>query len=309
MRKRLRTLPAPPLARPPLPRWVRASLASEGVGAIEFLSGAALALMDVPVRDEHLIGSLWRQRLALRCVAALARLQGRGEDEATLRDHLYLTRPGHDPGPAGRLLTAWRVLAEPAGLRAETWPARLPLLFEVAGPDLEEAIAVARTQRAGQGDPVAAAASVATATLQMLPRQPVLALWLAEAVLAQRLGWPAAVPLLGAQLSRSDLRAASSDPAAWNRACHRAYARAAASALDLHSELTRAAIRLLAVAPQLRSKDADRTIARLLSEDALAAGAGPGASDRSGRRLFERLVTLGGVRELTGRSSFRLYGL
>jgi hypothetical protein len=50
-------------------------------------------------------------------------------------------------------------------------------------------------------------------------------------------------------------------------------------------------------------------VATLLSEDAQPARGGQTASDRSSRRLFERLVSLGVVRELTGRPTFRLYGL
>jgi hypothetical protein len=50
-------------------------------------------------------------------------------------------------------------------------------------------------------------------------------------------------------------------------------------------------------------------LAILLVEDAQPATAGKAASDRSTRRLFERLVSLGAARELTGRPTFRLYGL
>jgi hypothetical protein len=50
-------------------------------------------------------------------------------------------------------------------------------------------------------------------------------------------------------------------------------------------------------------------VAILLAEDAQPADAGKTASDRSTRRLFERLVSLGAMHELTGRTTFRLYGL
>ena len=72
-----------------------------------------------------------------------------------------------------------------------------------------------------------------------------------------------------------------------------------------YAELARRADRLLAAAPKLRGRDADRIVGVLLMEDAQPAAAGK-ASDRSTRRLFERVVALGAARELTGRSSFRL---
>jgi hypothetical protein len=91
-----------------------------------------------------------------------------------------------------------------------------------------------------------------------------------------------------------------------------AQARAALRAVDLSAELGRRSERLLAVAPKLRAKAADTVVDRLLDEDALAASRGDkkiGMSDRGLRRLFDRLVELGAVRELSGRPTFRIYGL
>ncbi len=68
--------------------------------------------------------------------------------------------------------------------------------------------------------------------------------------------------------------------------------------------------RVHAAAPQLRAKGASGVIKALLDDDAvLSSGHDGSMSDRGRRRLFDRLVALGAVRELTGRATFRLYGL
>jgi len=87
---------------------------------------------------------------------------------------------------------------------------------------------------------------------------------------------------------------------------------AAASALDLAADLSRRSEILLGVASKLRAKPAAKIVDLLLSEDCVspaeAARHAP-MTDRAARRLFDRLLTLGAVRELSGRPSFRLYGL
>ncbi|MEK4031955.1 DUF1403 family protein [Methylocystis sp. IM3] len=94
-----------------------------------------------------------------------------------------------------------------------------------------------------------------------------------------------------------------------------AAARANAAAMKLcpqAAELARRSQKLLSVAPMLRAKGARRVVDMLLADDGVtpaAAAARAGLSDRAARRLFDRLVMLGAVRELTGRDTFRIYGL
>jgi hypothetical protein len=71
----------------------------------------------------------------------LARQAGRTEDEAALRDAWYL-RNGNDPGPGGRILSAWRALSERAALPWENWPGVLSAAFELRqDAALEEVVA------------------------------------------------------------------------------------------------------------------------------------------------------------------------
>ena len=64
------------------------------------------------------------------------------------------------------------------------------------------------------------------------------------------------------------------------------------------------------MAPKLRAKAADAVLEKILSNDAIVASEKiAGMSDRGLRRLFDRLVELGAVRELSGRAAFRIYGI
>jgi hypothetical protein len=138
-----------------------------------------------------------------------------------------------------------------------------------------------------------------------------LAAWLADAVLAQRLKWPFALPLLAAPwFAGGGRRRGGDDVDGPEGAIVFAYAKGAAQAVDLSAELGRRAQRLLAAQPKLRAKGAGAALRALLDEDSLSAATKfSGLSERGSRRLFDRLVALGAVRELTGRATFRLYGL
>ena len=137
-------------------------------------------------------------------------------------------------------------------------------------------------------------------------------------VIAIRLRWPRPVPLIAAKLLDPTLRLPGAarrprpgDPA-WPNTAAGAIALAAAAALDLAADLARRSNTLIAVAPKLRSKPAQKIVDLLLAQDCVspaeAARHAP-MTGRAARRLFDRLVALGAAREFSGRPTFRLYGL
>jgi len=304
----------------PFPAWARALHAPETEAEAAFLAGAALARLDAVVRETPPWAGAWRQRLALRAAAASVARAGRNEDEAALRDALHLSRPGADPGPAGRRLRAWRALA--AG-SAGQWRSALAFaaeLLQIASDEaLQAAIAAAEACVASPRlAPFAAARAHELARRALTPaagrvgaaESELLAAWLADSVLAQKLNWPFAPPLLAAPLF-SGRRAPTDigDGAATARVLF-AWAKGAAHACDLAAELRRRAQKLAEAAPKLRAKGAKAALQALLDQDSLAAATPiAGLSERGTRRLLLRLAALGAIRELTGRATFRLYGL
>lgn len=297
----------PHQAPPGAPPWLRVA-AGAGPEALAFQAGAALAALHpwVSGDDPVIAGMLLRERMALRAAERALGLAGRAESAAALRDEAHLTRPGARLGPGGALFDLWRrALRAPLDRRGEGLARLLP-----------EPVAALLGETAETGEtPVALAARVLCAALAVSPRDEAPPLIAADAVLARALGWRHALPLLAVSLGRGDLRG---DAEALGLACHRAIATAAAETAVLAADLTRRAERLRAVLPKLRAKAAVEAARLFLAEDAVSPsvalspvvrGGTARMSDRAARRFCDRLVALGVVRELTGRPSFRLYGL
>jgi len=279
---------------PRLPAWVTSARA-ETLDDVAFLSGAALNHLHLVLGHEEVPHPLLRDRLALRAAEACVAFSGRPERAGELRDAVHLLRPGDLPGPAGETCLAWRRAVErPVSVKA------LGRALTTLEPDR-----IATWLDAGIGAPLTRAAMVLEAVLRVVPRADVAGLILADAALAQALGWDHVVPLLAAALKRADLRKRGDD---LRLACHRALISSAVEAVRQAADLARRAAHLTAVAPKLRAKGAEDAVEMFLTRDAVAPSALP-LPDRAARRLCDRLVALGAVRELTGRDTFRLYGV
>ncbi|MFG6562022.1 DUF1403 family protein [Sulfitobacter sp. 1A15299] len=279
---------------PPMPAWVTSARA-ETLEDVAFLSGAALNHLHLVLGREDVPQSLLRERLALRAAEACVAQSGRPERAGELRDAIAFLQPGDSPGPAGETYLSWqRAVKRPVSVKA----------LHRAIPGIE-AGQIAEWVDAGQGAPVARAALVLETVMSAAPRADVSALILADTAIAQALGWDQLVPLLAAGLKRADLRKRGDD---LRLAYHRALVSSAVEAVRLSTDLARRAAHLKAVAPKLRAKGAGDAVEMLLTRDAVAPSTLP-LPDRAARRLCDRLVDLGAVRELTGRDTFRLYGV
>lgn len=277
-----------------IPSWVT-SARPEALEDVAFLSGAALSHLHLVLQRDDVPRAVLRERLALRAAEACVAFSGRSERAGELRDVMHLLRPGDLPGPAGETCLAWR--------RAVERPVSVKALHRAL--QMHSAVQIAGWLDAGRPAPVTRATMVLEAVLTEMPRAEVTALILADAALAQALGWNHLVPLLAAGLKRADLRKRGDD---LRLACHRAVTASVLEAVHLATDLARRAAHLKAVAPKLRAKGAGEAVEMFLTRDAVAPAALP-LPDRAARRLCDRLVTLGAIRELTGRDTFRLYGV
>lgn len=284
----------------PLPGWITTTR-PETLEVAAFRSGAALAHLNLATAADPVPQALWRDRLALSAAEVSAGIAGRREGAGAMRDALHLTKAGDDPGPAGSILRQWsRAVSRPISVSSlgraleGLAPERIAVCLDATGPTS-----------------VGRAALVIESVLTDSPRGEISALILADAVLSRALGRDHLLPLLGPVMTARDLRLRGDD---LHLCCHRAAVRGVSQALPLASTLARAAARLRAAVPRLRAKGAARAVEMFLSQDALTpvalARAMPESlSDRAARRLCERLVELGALRELSGRDTFRLYGV
>jgi Protein of unknown function (DUF1403)/HTH DNA binding domain len=312
----------------PIPNWAR----PRGVGPnAAFVAGAGLALFDAILRSgadggEPDFAGCLRQRLALRAAESCARLSRLREDDRALRDAEHLAT-GAETSPGGRLHRLFRLFAAKSLRLDEATLARAVGYLDLPEIDLGALAQSLSACLGGAPDPLAAAALASTAVMNVCVKASavdaeILALWSADVALSSWLGWPRPVPLLAVLLLHPSVRRGAgarervSRPRPldddWADTVATGYGLAVAEAHALASDLARRASKLATVAPKLRARGAARVVDMLLADDGVtpsAAAARVKMSDRAARRLFDRLVLLGAVRELTGRDSFRIYGL
>jgi hypothetical protein len=285
-----------------------------------FAAGAGLALLDAHLRRDSPYAGALRQRLAVHSAAAAAKILRLNADAAALRDLRFAQ--SEDSGSAAKILSLWRELA---GRPPSIDPGRIgeaAARLDLTPSDPDGLVADLRQIVESADNPVSAAAKAAALAFDAFaidnaPEAEVVALWVADLILALRLHWARPLPLIATKILDPGLRSDGGrrpkpDEPAWSKTAATATALAAASALDLAAHLSRRSDTLLAVAPKLRAKPAAKVVDLLLAEDCVspaeAARRAP-MTDRAARRLFDRLVALGAARELTGRPAFRLYGL
>lgn len=301
-----------------LPGWVTSCVAQTPQN-VAFLSGASFAALEVMLThaSDAVPQKLLRNTLALKAAAAASKLEGRMARESDIRDAYHLTPVDGQGdrywGPDGDLLAFWRDAVR-VRLNQDDWIAQVELccddqelMADWLGTANEDAV------RLG---PVAASVQLMRKVLVADDRAERLACYLADSVIAKSLSWDQLLPLTSLHISKADLRRLKDGVGETD--VEMAIARSAQLTFRLAGTLAKRKAALLSVAPKLRARGSDDAVALFLSEDAVSPsgmlsptirGSRTQMSARNARRLCDRLVELGVVKELTGRSTFRLYGI
>lgn len=303
---------------PKLPAWVTSGRA-ETLETVAFRSGAALMVLDGLVSDtRHGVPvKLLASRLALKAATATSKLEGRLAQEVDIRDAYHLTPLGEARGPDGDLLAFWR---DAAGLRS-TGKDRSARHNELVGQSFEDyasgwvetAVNKAKTQ-----GPLTGCVSVMRAVLEADDRAERIACLLSDVVLARTLNWKTALPITALHLTKATLRDLVADGQGGDLTVQQCILESVEDTIRLACDLAVRAAALQAVAPKLRATGSEAAVALFLFEDAVAPstmlsptiqGSTIPMTDRAARRFCDRLVELGVACELTGRPTFRLYGI
>ncbi|MBD3625024.1 MAG: DUF1403 family protein, partial [Rhodobacteraceae bacterium] len=278
--------------------------------------GAALTVLDQLVCDPRygVPVKLLANRLALSAATATSKLEGRLAREADIRDAYHLTPPGEARGPDGDLLAFWRGAVR---LRAGSAGEIADLLGGVFAGDVGVWLDAGQ-ERARTHGPLAGCGAVLRAVLDADDRAERVACLLSDIVLAQALNWKAVLPVSAQRLSKGMLRDLATSGQGAEQVVQARILETIEETIRLARDLARRAEALRAVAPKLRAKGSDAAVELFLTEDAVAPasmlsprirGTNIPMTDRAARRFCDRLVELGVARELTGRPTFRLYGI
>lgn len=100
---------------PHLPAWTVLRTHDIAESDAAFSAGIALKSLDDLLRTNLLWLGCWRDHLALTSATVAAKMLGCREDEHAIRDAVLLRAFGDDPGPAGKLFLATRLLSRGSG--------------------------------------------------------------------------------------------------------------------------------------------------------------------------------------------------
>lgn len=304
------------LLSPILPAWILDGSVAETPENAGFASGSALALLHGVLHD-HTLGvpsELLRNHLAVYAAVQSLKFHRSNNSKVDVLDAYHLTRPGDERGPGGDMLAFWKKACA-IRIGSRDWQDSVMSLvpdemredvygwldFSWDGPDIK--------------NPVAAATDLLRSVHDHYPRNEVIGFMLADLRLAHDLRWPNSFPVFAQHLKPMHLK---SKPDELLIHAHRAVFTVAQYATRKSYDLSRRSASLRAVAPKLRAKGSDAAVELFLKEEAITPstmlspkikGTNIYMTARAARRLCDRLVDLEVVKELTGRSTFRLYGL